>query len=168
MDRNAFWKMIEDAKSECDGDPYEQAELLQSALADGSPEDILAFDRHFSELHAASYGWPLWGAAYLINGGCSDDSFDYFRAWLIGQGQAVFEKALADPDSLAELEDLEEDATDGEDILAAAYDAYQSATGEDLPITKRAYPELGEDWDFDDDDEMKSRYPKLFAKFCAD
>jgi hypothetical protein len=28
-----------------------------------------------------------WGAAYLANGGCSDDGFDYFRGWLIGQGR---------------------------------------------------------------------------------
>jgi hypothetical protein len=42
-----------------------------------------------------------WGAAYLANGGCSDDGFDYFRGWLIGQGRKVYETVLADPDSLA-------------------------------------------------------------------
>ena len=36
-----------------------------------------------------SYRWDLWGAAYLANGGCSDDGFDYFRGWLIGQGRKV-------------------------------------------------------------------------------
>ena len=168
MDRDTFWKMIEDAKS--DGDVYLQAETLKEILAKCSAEDIIAFDQHFSELHVCSYGWGLWGAAYIINGGCSDDGFDYFRGWLIAQGQDIFEKAMAKPDSLADLEDLEdleEDDADCEDILYVASGAYKTATGEDIPPNPYTYPELGEEWDFDDDTEMSTRYPKLFAKFCG-
>lgn len=33
---------------------------------------------------------------------CSDDSFIDFRAWLVGQGKAVYMAALKDPDSLAD------------------------------------------------------------------
>jgi hypothetical protein len=51
---------------------------------------------------AESYRWDLWGAAYLINGGCSDDGFDYFRGWLLSQGRAIWQATLADPDSLAD------------------------------------------------------------------
>ena len=39
---------------------------------------------------------PLWDAAYLINGGCSDDGFDYFRGWLVDQGRETFERCLAE------------------------------------------------------------------------
>ena len=28
--------------------------------------------------------------------GCSDDTFDYFRGWLIAQGKETFEKVLDD------------------------------------------------------------------------
>jgi hypothetical protein len=42
-----------------------------------------------------------------MNGGCSDDGFEYFRAWLLAQGRDTFEKALEDPDTLAALEDPE-------------------------------------------------------------
>ncbi|MFF5497583.1 DUF4240 domain-containing protein [Streptomyces aquilus] len=38
-----------------------------------------------------------------MNGGCSDDGFDYFRGWPIAQGREDFERATADPDALAEL-----------------------------------------------------------------
>ncbi len=31
----------------------------------------------------------LWGAAWVLLGGASDDAFDYFRCWLIGQGREV-------------------------------------------------------------------------------
>lgn len=41
------------------------------------------------------------GAAYLINGGRSDDGFDHFRGWLLTQGRATWQAALAEPDSLA-------------------------------------------------------------------
>ncbi|MFE5591185.1 DUF4240 domain-containing protein [Streptomyces sp. NPDC056549] len=33
-------------------------------------------------------------AAYMVNGGCCDDGFDYFRGWLIAQGRNVFERAV--------------------------------------------------------------------------
>lgn len=42
-------------------------------------------------------------AASLILGGCSDDGFEYFRGRLIAQGREVFERSVADPDSLADL-----------------------------------------------------------------
>ena len=45
--------------------------------------------------------WDLWGAAYLVNGGCSDDGFVYFRAWLISQGRAIYTAAVENPDSMA-------------------------------------------------------------------
>ncbi|MFD6293827.1 DUF4240 domain-containing protein [Streptomyces sp. NPDC060235] len=41
-------------------------------------------------------------AAYLIGGGCSNDSFMDFRAGLIALGRDWYEKATADPDSLAD------------------------------------------------------------------
>ena len=47
-----------------------------------------------------AYRQELWGAAYLINGGCSDDGFVYFLGWLIAQGRDVYQAALPDPDSL--------------------------------------------------------------------
>jgi hypothetical protein len=45
-----------------------------------------------------AYPWDLWGAAFVINGGCSDDGCERFRARLIMQGRDVFERALDDPE----------------------------------------------------------------------
>ena len=47
----------------------------------------------------AAYRTDVWALAYLLRGGCSDDSLDAFRGWLILQGRKVFEATLADPDS---------------------------------------------------------------------
>jgi hypothetical protein len=117
-------------------------------------------------MHTESYSWNLWGAAYLMNGGCSDDGFDYFRAWLLAQGRDTFEKALADPDTLAALENPEGEL---EEFMYLAPQAYEDKTREQMPdsvFQVATRPKLGEGWDFDDDAEMKDRYPKLFAKYA--
>jgi hypothetical protein len=110
-----------------------------------------------------SYRNDLWAAAYLINGGCSDDGFTYFRGWLIAQGQQVFERALADPATLEDaiVMDGAWDA-DLEEFLYAARQAYEDATGVEMP--ERPVPEWelrGPEWDEDSVSEM---YPALYAK----
>ena len=71
----------------------------------------------------------------MLLGGASDDAFDYFRCWLIGQGREVFEGALHDPDALAELlEDFDEEIDgDGEELGYAADEAYEQLTGAVAP-----------------------------------
>lgn len=61
--------------------------------------DILHGYKHLA------YKYGLWTAATMMCGdGCSDDGFMDFRAWLIAQGKEVYLAALADPDSLADVE----------------------------------------------------------------
>lgn len=166
MDRMRFWSVIEDARA---GAPAEDRflERLGQRLRALSPEELAAFARHFAELHAASFGWPLWGAAYLILGGCSDDGFEDFRAWLIAQGRGVYEAAVGDPDSLAALRDPEGTL---EELLYLPAQVHEETTGRALPddvaegVTR---PDLGDGWDLDDRAEMKRRYPRLYRKYCA-
>jgi Protein of unknown function (DUF4240) len=73
MDAEAFWSLVEQAPS-----PQE----LTNQLAALSADELAAFESHHTEAFYRSYDWGLWGAAYLIDGGCSDDGFDYFRAYL--------------------------------------------------------------------------------------
>jgi hypothetical protein len=80
MDREQFWALVEAAKQATGGDCRAQAAHLVAALGERSVDDVLAWDRIHGQLMAESYGWDLWGAAYLVNGGCSDDGFDYFPA----------------------------------------------------------------------------------------
>jgi hypothetical protein len=176
MDREQFWTLIEAAKSATGGDCGAQAGRLVAALAGRSVDDVLAWNRIRRELLAESYGWELWGAAYLINGGCSDDGFDYFRGWLLGQGRAIWQDTLADPDSLAAHPEVRSrrplegwsDPLECEDMLYVAYDAYQALTGQELTagvLGQQPWPrppELGERWDFEDAGQMRPRYPRLW------
>ena len=164
MDRAGFWKTIADARAGANDEAF--LGQLEARLRALPPEKIAAFQRHFEELHAASYEWDLWGAAYLIHGGCSDDGFEYFRAWLIAQGEQVYTRAVADPDSLAAIADPEGEL---EELMYVAREAYRARTGAEMPDAFDQgveRPSLGEGWDFDDPTEMATRYPKLAARYA--
>src|SRR6185312_1731193 len=100
MNETEFWNLIEATRSKSKGDGDRQVSLIQEALERLPEAEILEFDRLLHGFMAASYTQNLWAAAYIINGGCSDDGFDYFRAWLIAQGKDVFRRAMQDPETL--------------------------------------------------------------------
>jgi hypothetical protein len=172
MNRDHYWALIDRTRAESGKDPEEQAKLLQSAVSALSAEEILDFEKHTTALLDASYRNRLWGAAYLINGGCSDDGFDYFRGWLIAQGRATYEAALANPDSLADCEALGDGDVELEALWYIGNRAYEAKTGEPIPDTVGDDDESEEeeeedfDVDFDDDEAMQEHYPRLYARFC--
>jgi uncharacterized protein DUF4240 len=103
MSADRFWRIIERAaQSAHDPDAHEEA--LRTALRELSLEEIISFELAFRRYLNDAYTWDLWGAAYVIHGGCSDDSFEYFRRWLVSRGRDVYEAALADADSMAQLD----------------------------------------------------------------
>src|SRR5262249_12560989 len=140
-------------------------EKLQAALRQFEAAEIVEWNHHFDYLAAQAYTIDLWGAAYTINGGASDDGFYYFRCWLIGMGRDIYEAATANPDSLAEVVDPKIDAE--AEIYAAAHQAWMAVTGkadtEHYPARHESAELRGEDWDFDDDVEVRRRFPRLAA-----
>lgn len=163
MNLQTFWQHIETAKRASEGNPERQVELLSQALAALPADELLAFASVFDGLMRRSCTHELWAAAYIINGGCSDDCFDYFRAWLVAQGEAVFEAALHDPESLADLAGAEEGAVELEDMLYVAADVYENKTGHELPGHSGTPRQLtGVAWN---DDNVMELYPRLAARF---
>jgi hypothetical protein len=186
MSDNQFWALIETAQvksrlGESNSDQEAQLKHLQRQLESLEPADLLEFQRTFNRLHQTSYRADLWGAAFLMNGGASDDGFDYFRGWLISQGRKVFEAALENPDSLAEnVEDGDEAdfGFENEDMLNIAMRAWMNKTGLESDVF---YAQLGtspkqnvEFGDFDawsdgagDADATKCAaiYPQLWERF---
>jgi hypothetical protein len=92
--------MIERSRAKTKHDDEAFMELLTGELEKLEPADIIKFHLIFWYFYRVSYRTDLWGAAYIMNGGYSDDAFDYFRGWLISQGKKVFDEALDNPDSL--------------------------------------------------------------------
>lgn len=175
MTLDEFWEHIKKTRRK---DPDAHVEKLEARLAKLPPDEILDFDHWWTVLARESYDRNLWGAAYLINGGCSDDGFDYFRDWLILQGRDVFQAAVSDPDSLADV--LGPDAGEVECECYPALYAWFTATGtgddenrysafqaarETRHPNRLPFPDLAERWDFDNDEEVRKRLPRLAALY---
>lgn len=161
MESSRFWEIIALSRQP-DGDQDKQLQALRQQLDALSPEEIVSFQTHFYACQRAAYRWDLWGAGYILNGGCSDDSFMDFRSWLISQGQERYEAALRDPETLAEFFDPENDCCVFEVFAYVGSKAYKAKTGHDeLPITLSPHPDpAGERWEEDD---LPQRFPKLWA-----
>ncbi|MHC0431047.1 DUF4240 domain-containing protein [Streptomyces sp. O3] len=173
MDETEFWEIVDSTREDAQGDPEEQADLLVERLLRLDPDVVLDFARHFEARYNRAYRWDLWGAACVLLDGASDDAFDYFRCWLIGQGREVFEGALHDPDSLAELLDEfdEEIDGDGEELGYAADEAYEQLTGAvapDLGIAPAPAEPEGTPIDFEDDAALARYYPRLWDRFAPE
>lgn len=165
MERELFWKLMDDTRAAAGGDPFEQSQGLIAALAELTPEAIVEFDELAHTLQDEAYTAALWEACYVIEPGCNDDGFIAWRQWLIGQGREAFERAVAEPDTLADLVDADQ-AEGFELLLGVADEAYEQVTGETLPIVLRpAQPLKGEL--HEDDADIFKRFPRLTAKFVA-
>jgi len=170
MDETEFWELVDATREAAEGDPEEHAELLVERLVQMDPDAVLDFARHFESRYNRAYHWDLWGAAWVLLDGASDDAFDFFRCWLIGQGREVFEGAVHNPDSLADLlDDFDEELDgDGEELGYAADEAYEQLTGvvaPDLGIPPAPPEPEGTPIDFENESVLAERYPKLWERF---
>lgn len=166
MTTDAFWSIIEEVHRRHPDDMEGKCKALRARLSRLTPDEMRSFRQHFDECDARAYNWGLWGAAYIIHGGCGDDSFMDFRHTLISRGREVYEKALSDPDSLVELGLTEEEACfEGYDY--AVMDAEKAVLDRQercrVPFpTKPA----GEPWDEDDNAALAARFPRLYEAYC--
>jgi hypothetical protein len=165
-----FWKII-DATTPASRGGERQLTELKGRLMQLPIDDLEKFIRVYDRLMARTYRWDLWGAAYVAQGGASDDAFEDFRKWLISQGRTGFERVSNDPDSLADAVPVgyEGDAT-FEEFSYLFADIWTERTGKPLtalPKDKDAlYPPEPAGAPFSEDPkELAARYPKLWRRF---
>jgi hypothetical protein len=166
MDDAAFWQLIGDTRTAAGDDTARQSELLKERLTRVSPQAIIEFAQIRDRLDERAYTNDLWGAAYVIEDGCSDDCFRDFRGYVISLGQGPYENALRDPDSLASVaQDAETGNWENADNVAP--DAYSSVTGTDFPLddSDPSGPLRGTPFNENDPAALDSRYPRLAARF---
>lgn len=163
MDSDKFWEIISISKGNSSGDYERQQSELEKELSKLTAIEILEFDNKFRTLRGEVYNWDFWAAAYIINGGCSDDCFSDFRGWLIGQGKSIFESAVQNIETLSDLNETNDG--DWEGLSYIPTDAYEKKTGTDMPNgIQENFEIIGEEWNEEGDD-LKNKYPKLWAKF---
>jgi len=136
-----------------------------------SPEELIAYNVTFQHFWYLSYRWDLWAVAYWLHGGCSDDGFIDFRACLVSLGKEWYFQVLNDPDSLTDLV-----GRDDVPYMQAAgfqyvdFKVYMEKTGYDgmpevVGMAHGPTEPQGERFDFEDDEEMRKRFPKLVARY---
>ncbi|HYQ04670.1 MAG TPA: DUF4240 domain-containing protein [Polyangiaceae bacterium] len=172
MDTTRFWEIVAESRANfdpelADGNMDAQLERLQELLGELSPAEVLEFQRELDERMNAAYRWDLWGAAYLIEGGCSDDGFTDFRSWLISMGRDVYDAAVRDPETLVEVADADGvEATSFEEFQYVPSQVYEEKAGQEMPDTGVMHPEepAGEQWSEEGDD-LSRLFPKLWAQY---
>ncbi len=162
MTRDDFWQLIDSTRPKGFWAAM-HAGYLEMKLETLSEDEIISYEQHFRQVMAESYRWDLWAAAYIVNGGCSDDGFEYFRAWLISQGKHYYEKCLRNPEAVGSRAERDE-RTEYEEFMYCAAEAFREKTGRELPPTDVAHPPrpFGESWREED---LAKLHPKLAMKF---
>jgi Protein of unknown function (DUF4240) len=166
LDEAGFWRLIAQTRSAAGNDTSRQSELLKERLSKLAPQAIIDFARIRQRLDRGAYTWNLWGAAYVIEDGCSDDCFRDFRGYVISLGRGPYQRAMSNPDSLASVaQDAETGSWENADNVAP--DAYSSATGGDYPLDDSDLSGRPRGKPFNENKvaALIRRYPRLAARF---
>ena len=129
-DEDAFWRVVEDARRRTDGDPDAMAEVLADEFADAGDDSLRSFQRQLVAASRRLYTWRHGTAADMVCGSLGDDGFTDWRSWVITLGRRTFEQIAADPDNLADVDDIEAGcAGEGELFGAAVSGIFQARHG---------------------------------------
>lgn len=167
MDEEGFWTLIEKSKQSSTSN-NEQYECLRTELSKLPAEDIAVFNEIFSSKMAEIYRYDLWAIAYIINGGCSDDGFTYFRSWLVCQGRKYYKNAIARPEFVGEQVPVEAMESKSPNNTIYEFDllpitVYKEKTGYEMYIEYSGIGDaLGYSWTYE---ELPSLYPSVCEKF---
>lgn len=187
MDKNKFWELIQTSFKEGKWSTDKQMGILIKRLSNFSQEEILKFAAIYNVYDKEAYKKKLWAAAYVMNGGCSDDCFDYFRGWLISRGEEPYLNALEDPDSLIDLDiapdcdNFENEAmlsvpliafnknigTDDINLYYERLKKYELSSSEafDIVDTIKFGEDINVDWDEDNEENLESLVPRLYNQY---
>ena len=172
LDENLFWSIIEKSLKNTRSQD-EQEQFLIKEISKLTPKEMIGFRLRTDKLLYDTYNSDMWCAGYIMNGGCSDDGFEYFRNWVISRGKDTYYNAKQNPDNL--LSEVDEDAEmyDFESFWYVALEAFKQKTGKDLyeyidndnfKTKEGQYPQFEFTWKEEDPESMKKICPKLFAK----
>lgn len=164
MSEDKFWQLIQVAHDQSCGDMDRKCESIKAAIKSLSSEDANNFSSTFDDMMDKAYAWSLLGAAYVMHGGCGDDTFTDFRSSLISRGKQSFYNAISDPDSLAS-DDFDDEVWFYEGFQYAVTESVEAVVGT-MPLRNKAHPEApsGTPWE-EGPEELKAKYPNLWAAF---
>jgi len=172
MDEDQFWSLIDNSLIKTKSQ-IEQQNYLINELQKLSPLEIIGFRLRTDKLLYDTYNSRMWCAGYIMNGGCSDDSFEYFRCWIISRGKETYYKSKDNPDYLVREINDDLEFYDFESFWYVALDAFKKKTKKDLydfidyenfKTREGFYPDFEFDWSDENPESMEILCPNLYKR----
>jgi len=171
MNETTFWQLIDKARAGRNSNFETQCVTLTELLTPYSEEDIISFEHILREKIEEASSFPVMAAAFVVCSYISDDTYEDFRAWLVGQGKENFYKAIKDPNEICGfLKPADTEELGGEYMLFVAINAYLEKTdSEDEEafyelIKHPEEKEITQEWP-ETKDAYRKMFPRLFDKF---
>ena len=170
-----FWLLVDNAVKVANGNDLVKEIFLSAVLEKHSLEEIKDFEIAFRQCVFDADDYRVMAAQKIITNYVSDDSYLYFRCWLIGQGRQVYTETLKNPDYLANIVH-KGDLCSWEGLMYVATDAYSRKTGkeEDETFPRNMASKMGLDYDLGPpptkgtdwtQEQLPALLPKLWMKF---
>jgi hypothetical protein len=169
-----FWALIDSAVNISNGSDELKEKYLTAELEKLSLEEIKSFEIAFRKCIIDADDYKVMASQKIIEDYVSDDTYLYFRCWLIGKGKTVYTETLKDPDYLSLIVNKGQ-ICDWEGIMYVATSAYSKKTGkeEDETFPRDFAMSMGLDYDFGapptkgtdwTEDQLPVLLPKLWKK----
>ena len=132
MNMKEFWRLIEVAHEQSDGDDERQASLLVSALVALGASAIIAFGtfyKRFVDMVTERVNVCSTDLCYSVRGELYLTTFGY---WLVGQGESEYYRGLAANDA-HDVEQVSDVGILGTPLEHVVPTAYYECTGQDHP-----------------------------------
>lgn len=171
LDETRYWDIVDRSVKNTNNQEEQRLFLIQE-IEKLTPKEMIGFWLRTDYLLYNTYTSNFWCAGYIMNGGCSDDGFEYFRNWVISRGKAVYTKAVENPDNLVSSIDKNLEAHEFEFFWYVALDAFKNVTGKDLynyidetkfKTNEANYQRMVQTWQEDQPESMKKICPQLYA-----
>ncbi|WP_299368024.1 DUF4240 domain-containing protein [Winogradskyella sp.] len=174
LDEDIFWYIVDKSVTESNSQE-EQEKILINEITKLPLKDIIGFRLRTDKLLFDTYNSEMWCAGYLMNQGCSDDGFEYFRNWIISRGKETYYNAETNPDSLiSQIEHKAYGFYEFEGFWYVALEAFKTKTGQELydyidydnfKTREGNYPNFEFTWKEKEPESMKAICPKLYKEF---
>ena len=171
LDETIFWNIVDSSVKNTKNQDAQESFLVKE-IEKLTPKQMIGFRLRTDKLLYDTYNSEMWCAGYIMNGGCSDDGFEYFRNWIISRGKDTYYKAKENPDSLISEFIEGEEYYDFESFWYVALTAFENKTGkelydyisDDFKTNEGNYPNFEFTWKEEEPESMKAICPKLFEK----
>jgi Protein of unknown function (DUF4240) len=162
MEDNEFWAIVEIAKQKSGKKVEARPDSLLVELSALESKKIEQFQAKYDDLLLNANTWNLWGAAYLMNGGCAEDCFRNFRDWLISEGKSTFSNSVRNPEWLAGV--ARRESYELEAYGQSAGKAFNGRTGSVIRTNAAVASKdpVGTEWL---EDELPKLLPRIALKF---